>query len=438
LTNGSKAQRVSEYKLEDWIKIFGVIYGKADAERNASSLWLDAIEESSNLAEYIRREEYKKAIDKIPDVVGRFLSFVAKYSVNCTDELVQDEGIDLRPEVNTQLYITEWVLKKYPNACAVCAGNPCICPSSRYERERRNEDFQIQETISSRMKNYRTWENEIKGRTNSFSVEKLFDMFNDIYGGVQLDPPVSSICFHFLEEIGEVAQLLLSFDNIQIIKSGANGSYADNMKCLNCDLKNELSDVVSWIMALINKVNNIFRSTYPHYQCRTGQEKHMDQPFEHITLSHLLLARFYDVQTDEFVCPYCKSRECSTRCRQERLMKEMEIRMRREGDLMDELRRAINQERRKTPRRKVQIHTTLEGSDIDIVDLGKTNMGFLSNAKLSLNDEKNIIVNLDKVEESVTLRITRPTIADKKATGYQYFYGAEIVGRRSQGESAAA
>ncbi len=43
-------------------------------------------------------------------------------------------------------------------------------------------------------------------------------MFNEIYTGVHHDPPISSLCFHFMEEVGEVAELLLSFNSFQSAK----------------------------------------------------------------------------------------------------------------------------------------------------------------------------------------------------------------------------
>ena len=428
MTRDTELGDMRELMLEDWVDVFGRIYSAADADRDASSLWLDVLEESSNVAEYVRREEYRKAIDTIPDVFGRLLSFVAKYSVNAADADIDSEGIDLRPEGEDEPYLTGWVLKKYPSVCSVCAQKPCICPSSRYEKETRNEDFRVGEVISARLAKHKVWENEIVRRVDSFTVEALFDMFNNIYSGVQHDPPISSICFHFLEEVGEVANLLLSFNNIQILKTKNGGSYGEALKHLNSQLKDEISDVVSWVMALINKVNFVFRSTYPHYHCILDTET-ADRPvFRRVTLSELMVSRFYDPANNIFVCPHCGAEECSPQCRENRLIAETENRMKREHDLLQELRKALGQERRKSPRTKTQITTELDNGIIKIVDIGRDNVGFLSHTLLSLNDEREIIIPPGDREERLKLKITRPCNADT-GTGFEYFYGAEITDR---------
>jgi hypothetical protein len=429
---------IREYRLEDWVNIFARMYASADADRDASSLWLDVLDESSNVAEYVRREEYRKAIDTVPDVFARLLSFVAKYSANATDATVENEGIDLRPEDDGAPYLTAWVLKKYPAVCSVCARKPCICPSSRYERETRNEDVRIPEIIPTSLRKYKIWEDEVVPKIDSFTVEALFSMFNEIYSGVQRDPPISSICFHFLEEVGEVAKLLLSFNNIQILRMKNNGSYRENLDYLNIHLKSEISDVISWIMALINKANFIFRSTYPHYHCVLSQEKVPGPEFRHMTLSELMLNRFYDHQGRRFLCPHCESEKCSPQCRENRLIAETENRMKREHDLMHEVRKALGRERRSCPRKKTKIPANLNGHEINIVDMGKDNLGFLCNEVLSLNDEWETVIVQGDTGEWLRFRITRAAIADVKKTGFDYFCGAVVVNRAAQSTASAA
>ena len=315
---------VQKYQLEDWVRIFGRIYKKADAERTASSLWLDVIDESANIAEFVRRDEYKKAIDNMPNVFCRLLCFVAKYSINLTDDILEHEGINLSSPDYNENCLTEWVLRKFPCLCSVCAKKPCVCPSSRADVENRDEEFKIGEVITARMLKHKSWEIQIEGKINTFSLEKLFDMFCDIYGGVHYDPPISSICFHFLEEVGEVAKLLLALDNIQIMKTQGNGKYEDDREYLNNNLKEEISDVISWIGAIINKINYIFRSTYPHYHCLLDESSCHDKLFQRITPSELIFNRYFDNVSNQFICPHCRSSNCSPSCKQRRLIAETE------------------------------------------------------------------------------------------------------------------
>ncbi len=299
----------------------------------------------------------------------------------------------------------------------------------------------------------KNWEYEISGKVEQFTVENVCTMFNEIYTGVHHDPPISSLCFHFMEEVGEVAELLLSFNSFQSAKldtkdsgkqsvvlnlvsnqaehEGASDTHKKSLRYLNNVLKGEIADVVSWIVALINKINCLIRATHSYY-FMIDQVKNNDITYKQITISELLLNRFYDNRLDTFVCPYCASAQCSPQCRQNRLIQEIENKVRREDDLMYEIRRATGQERRKCIRKLTEDRIRLGNDDIYIVDISENNMGFLSNTMLSLNEEKEIIINQKNMEECIKIKITRPAKADSKKTGFQYFHGAEILGREKR------
>jgi NTP pyrophosphatase (non-canonical NTP hydrolase) len=437
MSHHATTEESKKYRLEDWVLVFGRMYGRADEHRDASSLWLDVIERGSKIAEYVRREEYKKAVDTIPDMFSRVLCFVAKYSINATGSVLQGEGIDLRADGVTDTYLTMWILRKYPFLCSACAQIPCGCPSSRYEMETRHEGDEVAKTEKAfeiGLKKRKKFDTEIHGLAGTVNVEALFHMFNQIYGGVQHDPPVSSICFHFLEEVGEVARLLLSFKNIQILKkSRGNGSYEDSLRHLNNELKEEISDVVSWTMAIINKINFTFRSTYPHYQCVLKQDGANHTDFAFITLSELLLTRFYDKQRGTFVCPHCGLEECSPGCRQDRLIMETNEKMKRKREWMHQVDRYFDtNERRDSPREKVERPATLEDDNkarIKVVDMSKTGIGFLSDTLLPVGAKKIITLDRDNRSERITCSIARGVEADLASTGFPCFHGARIEGR---------
>jgi hypothetical protein len=95
---------VKTFSLEKWVEIFGGVYQDADKEKSALSLWLDVMDESKELAEFARRNEYDKAIDVMPNVLCRLFRFLAKYSVNVTEQVVDAEGIDLRSKNRNGLF----------------------------------------------------------------------------------------------------------------------------------------------------------------------------------------------------------------------------------------------------------------------------------------------------------------------------------------------
>jgi hypothetical protein len=74
------------------------------------------------------------------------------------------------------------------------------------------------------------------------------------------------------------------------------------------------------------------------------------------------------------------------------------------------------------------VETELDDYPIQIVNLGDCNTGFLCNMNYPLNDIKTITVKQNNSAERLTCRITRPVIAGQN-TGYQFYYGAEILAR---------
>ena len=416
--------RVNRFMLEDWVTTFGVIYSEVDFDRTATSMWLDVIGESSKVAEFIRREEYKKSLDTLSNVFCRLLSFVAKYSLNASDTIATKEGIDFRPWDNNNFYITKWLLKRYPGLCSMCANNPCICPSLRPDRETGSEKSNIGDIIAIRLKKYDNWENEISNKISSFNVEKLFKMFNDIYGVIHYGQSITSLCARFLEEVGKVTELLLSIDDIQILKAENKSpdSFENNLRYLNNNLKEEISDIILWIMALINKIN------FTSYNFFLEKKMSGDRTFKNITLSELLFNMYFDKESNKFICPSCLSDKCTPNCRKEVLIAKVEGDIKEEANLLHEIKRAQGQEKRKCRREKTNILTKLENDDLLIVDMGEHNIGFLSNCMFSPDDERLVKIRKNDTEQVIKFRITRPTNADNNFTGYNYFYGAEILG----------
>lgn len=421
---------VKTFSLEKWVEIFGRIYQDADKERSASSLWFDVMEESNELAEFVRRDEYNKAIDVMPNVLCRLFRFIAKYSENVTEQVVDAEGIDLRSKNRNGLFVTEWVLRQYPGLCSVCAQKPCQCPSSRAEQEKRNGNGNLKEDHIIRLREINWAFNNMAQEMHTYDAEKLCDLLNEIYCGVQDDRAVSSLCDQFLEDVGEVSKVLLSFGNIQLVKESRSAvNYLKYRRYLNDNLKEKISSVISRSMALVNKFNLILRSTDPHGQS-SDADNAQQNPVRSMTISQLLFQRFYHEEKNSFVCPYCGSDKCTSACNEIRLILALERTVDEYGKKLFEVRQVLGptMDNRISDRVAITVETELDDHPIQIVNLGEFNAGFLCNMNYPLNDIKTITVKQNNSAERLTCRITRPVIAGQN-TGYQYFYGAEILAR---------
>jgi hypothetical protein len=326
------------------------------------------LEESNELAGFVRRDEYSKAIDVIPNILCRLFRFMAKYSENVTEQVVDTEGIDLRSKNRDGLFVTEWVLR------------------------------------------------------------------NEIYRRVQDDHPVSSLSARFLEDVGEVSRLLLSFGNIQLVQeSRSSVNYLKYLRYLNDNLKEKISDIISRSMDLVNKFDDIVRSTDPHEQSSEADNAQQN-PVRPITISQLLFQRFYHEEINSFVCPYCGSDKCTPACNEIRMILNIDRKVDAHNKKLIEVRQVLGPtiDNRIGVREAINLETELDDAPIQIVNLGACNTGFLSNMNYPFNEIKTITVKQNNSAERLTCRITRPVIAGQN-TGYQFYYGAEILAReRSQ------
>jgi hypothetical protein len=418
---------VKTFSLEKWVEIFGGIYQDADKERSASSLWFDVMEESNELAEFVRRDEYDKAIDIMPDILGRLFRFMAKYSENVTEQVIDTEGIDLRSKNRDGLFVTEWVLRQYPGLCSVCAQKPCQCLSSRAEQDKRNGNGSLTEGQIRRLQEKnRAFNDNISQEIQTYNVDKLCDLFNEVYRGAQDDRPVSSLSARFFEDVGEVSKALLSFGNIQIVKeSRSSVNYLKYLRYLHVNLKEKISDVISRSMELVNKINAILRSTDQSSDADTQQN-----PARPITISQLLFQKFYHEETNSFVCSHCHADKCTPACNEIRLILEIDRKVDEHGKKLSEIRQVLGPsiDNRIGDREAINLETELDDYPIQIVNLGACNTGFLCHMNYPLNDIKTITVKQNNSAERLTCKITRPVIAGQH-TGYQFYYGAEILAR---------
>lgn len=181
-------------------------------------------------------------------------------------------------------------------------------------------------------------------------------------------------------------------------------------------------------MALVNKINFVLRSTYPHYHCiltTTARTK----AYVPITISQLLFDRFYNQDKKAFVCPDCHRAVCTPECSKDKLLRQIE----QEADEQEAMIAKIRQlagaigEKRSAARVGVDIGAVLEQWPIRLVDMSDTSIGFLCDGTLNMEAVKEIRYTQLGTEVCVPCRITRPSRASYDDTGFHFFYGAERV-----------
>jgi len=232
--------------LDEWITVF---YEKVQEELDQLSpidIWLRFIENAgTQIAEFIRREEYMEAIKSLGEAFGWLCCFVKK----CCDFY----GIRLLSEI-------AW--DKYPGTCYTCADkiaeddaikkdpSPCICPGMKW-KPKNIEKREI------RLRHARENKNKPK------ALDDWADMIKSIYKEVHSMLPISAICLHFIEEVGEVTRELCNYDALDDCTS------ALEKKQIIKNLEEEVADVFSWILGLINKIDQLFDKARSYYEKET-------------------------------------------------------------------------------------------------------------------------------------------------------------------------
>ena len=109
---------------------------------------------------------------------------------------------------------------------------------------------------------------------------------------------MSAVAFHFLEEIGEVADAMARMYSYK--------GELDNIapRWAQAWLEEELADVSSWLFAIVGKADSI-RETAATYARFVGlDDRGAGTP---IRLSQIVWARYGLPKADKLYCPHCKN-----------------------------------------------------------------------------------------------------------------------------------
>jgi len=311
----------SKYTLEDWIKAFANLYEAPDSMKSGLHIWMNVVDDSSALAEQVRRGLFKRASEIIPHIFCWYCCFIAKYTF-ATRANKQNEAIDSLLDDNTSVdnNITSWVLNKYPHSCPACGEDVCACPSFRDEVETRSEKNSGDNILHIprwyvRGKALKKFKREnLRKKKLSPTLSELESMFRTLYAGSHHDLSLAAVCFHLLEEVGEVGEKILDIENLNKLNTNdiKNREKEAILKFLHEELKAELADVFSWICAAVDKLNVIFRSSFPHHQCTNNHGTIKADEFKYVGLHDLIAAEY--VKGGKLVCTSCNSDKCSEKC----------------------------------------------------------------------------------------------------------------------------
>lgn len=321
------------WTIEKWVESFGELYKDTDQHKSEMHIWMNVVDDASALAESIRKGELVEASMQLPHIFCWYCCFIAKcYNTEVESTPAQPIGNLLGKDDTKHRNITRWIIEKYPELCPVCGCARCMCPSFKDEAEDRKANgtfwhWQVigKLSIADKMDNFR------KNKPTP-TVEELVFMFKKIYSGTHYELPIGTICFHLLEEIGEVSQVILKLENLasviaqdhRIGEKKVADIYKDKknivpsfnkISCLKDltikdltselkrELKKELADVFSWLATMVNKLNQCLKNN-----------NYTSDILDHFSLTDLLYSKYFTEEDNYLRCPHCKQTKCSNAC----------------------------------------------------------------------------------------------------------------------------
>jgi len=124
----------------------------------------------------------------------------------------------------------------------------CICLGMQGKPKNKKESKQRLEHARKKKKKPKT-------------LDEWSDMIRSIYKEAHSVLPISAICLHFIEEIGEVTKELYEYE--ELAKSKVPKS---KLKKKIKKLEEEIADTFSWIFGLINKIDQLFEKARNYYE----------------------------------------------------------------------------------------------------------------------------------------------------------------------------
>jgi NTP pyrophosphatase (non-canonical NTP hydrolase) len=172
-----------------------------------------------------------------------------------------------------------------------------MCPIRRFEIEKERD----KEVINGKLEEFR-----LATFRKPKSLDDWANMFEMIYKNVHYGAPIEKICFHFMEEVGEVAKAIRKLNYYSKKDMGClTSDERTDIEKLRRDMQNEIADVFSWIVSLKMKLNflsQVILKYHKHYY--ENVELHI------IKLSDSVWNIFQTPDGTELFCPHCRKKVC--------------------------------------------------------------------------------------------------------------------------------
>jgi NTP pyrophosphatase (non-canonical NTP hydrolase) len=225
-----------------WSQRFENEFHSVNRRRSYSEMWLSTVEYAANISEAIRERKYEIACDNLAEVFCWISGFVTK----CNREENRESFFRMNESLGEMIWL------KYHRKCPLCMQNPCFCPIWKTQFSKlAGEEKELKYDIIDYEGKLQIERNE-----NLKNIDRMVDMFEELYRNSYVLSNIEEICFHFNEEIGEVAEIVRKLDRAEHDEFlELSDEEKSDIANLQKQLKWEIADVFSWTAAIIIKFN---------------------------------------------------------------------------------------------------------------------------------------------------------------------------------------
>lgn len=244
------AKNPDELTLQEWSnEFFGANPGSWD-DLDSAQAWLRFVEIAGFIAERVRTEEYAEMVAGLGKALGWLCSFVKVYTAKHLKERF--------PLFSESL--AEMIWRKYPGTCYRCThelDHDDVLDTTRYLACICLAVPEVPEHKKALRQHYLETARANKPRPSG--LDEWANMIKDVYGPNHRQLSLSAIALHFLEEVGEVAE------NLRKLRQLGPKPDEERKREGIMKLQEEIADVFSWILGLLNKLDQIFEKSREYY-----------------------------------------------------------------------------------------------------------------------------------------------------------------------------
>lgn len=306
------------------------IWGRYITERPALLTWLHVVDHASAACEGVRKREWNIVLEEVGTVLVWWLAFIAK--LNALQRQLQDN----ESTFSLPFSPSEIIWTKYPQVCPVEFGlhvksnqgkkrieqlwldvydRPCGCLARKKEVEHRSpaeKEFakeclwKVARAFSDRRPR---------------AICRMEEMLRRFFSPQAYVLSVDEIAFHFMEEVGEVSVAIVNASKSKALRKPKvdSGLIKEERKQAMRSLVEELADVFSWAVTLVNKVRLEFSSFEKYFMKSRNKNKDdlrlklrelLGQEAKRINLGDILWKKYGDETQNHLRCSACNVREC--------------------------------------------------------------------------------------------------------------------------------